>query len=162
MGKQEKTNVMRTLDRLKIPYQEHLYGDTGAVSGVEVAAALGEDPRRVFKTLVTVGKSRNHYVFMIPVAEELDLKKAAAAVGEKALEMLKSKELLPLTGYVHGGCSPIGMKKLFRTVIHETAADYPTVMFSAGRIGCQVECSLEDLRKALPVECADVICAQEA
>ena len=159
MSKQEKTNVMRTLERLKIPYQEHFYGDTGAVSGMEVAAVLGEDPRRTFKTLVTVGKSRNHYVFMIPVAEELDLKKAAAAVGEKALEMLKSKDLLPLTGYVHGGCSPIGMKKQFRTVIHETAADFPTVMFSAGKIGYQVECSLDSLRKAIPVECADVICA---
>ena len=162
MAKQEKTNVMRTLERLKIPYQEHFYGDTGAISGVEVAAALGEDPRRTFKTLVTVGKSRNHYVFMIPVAEELDLKKGAAAVGEKALEMLKSKDLLPLTGYVHGGCSPIGMKKQFRTVIHETAAEFPTVMFSAGKIGYQVECSLDGLRKAIPVECADVICAPEA
>ena len=161
MAKQEKTNVMRTLERLKIPYQEHFYGDTGAISGVEVAAALGEDPRRTFKTLVTVGKSRNHYVFMIPVQEELDLKKAAAAVGEKALEMLKSKDLLPLTGYVHGGCSPIGMKKQFRTVIHETASDFPTVMFSAGKIGYQVECSLENLTRALPVECADVICAPE-
>ncbi len=162
MSKQEKTNVMRTLERLKIPYQEHYYGDTGAVSGVEVAAALGEDPRRTFKTLVTVGKSRTHYVFMIPVQEELDLKKAAAAVGEKALEMLKSKDLLPLTGYVHGGCSPIGMKKQFRTVIHKTALDFPTVMFSAGKIGYQVECSLDGLRKALPVECAEVICAPEA
>ena len=161
MSKQEKTNVMRTLERLKIPYQEHFYGDTGAVSGMEVAAVLGEDPRRTFKTLVTVGKSRNHYVFMIPVAEELDLKKAAAAVGEKALEMLKSKDLLPLTGYVHGGCSPIGMKKQFRTVIHETAAEFPTIMFSAGKIGYQVECSLENLRKAIPVESADVICALE-
>ena len=159
MSKQEKTNVMRTLERLKIPYQEHYYGDTGAISGVEVAAVLGEDPRRTFKTLVTVGKSRTHYVFMIPVQEELDLKKAAAAVGEKALEMLKSKDLLPLTGYVHGGCSPIGMKKQFRTVIHETAADFPTVMFSAGKIGYQVECALDGLRKAIPVECADVICA---
>ncbi len=161
MSKQEKTNVMRTLERLKIPYQEHFYGDTGAISGVEVAAVLGEDPRRTFKTLVTVGKSRNYYVFMIPVAEELDLKKAAAAVGEKALEMLKSKELLPLTGYVHGGCSPIGMKKQFRTVIHETAADFPTIMFSAGKIGYQVECSLEGLRKAVPAELAGVICAPQ-
>jgi Cys-tRNA(Pro)/Cys-tRNA(Cys) deacylase len=95
------------------------------------------------------------------VAEELDLKKAAAAVGEKALEMLKSKELLPLTGYVHGGCSPIGMKKQFRTVIHETAADFPTIMFSAGKIGYQVECSLEGLRKAVPAELAGVICAPQ-
>ena len=157
MAKQEKTNVMRTLERLKIPYQEHFYGDTEAISGVEVAAVLGEDPARTFKTLVTVGKSRNHYVFMVPVAEELDLKKAAAAVGEKAIEMIKSKELLPLTGYIHGGCSPIGMKKQFRTVIHETAPSFDTILFSAGKIGDQVKCSLEGLRKAVPVECADLI-----
>ena len=157
MAKQEKTNVMRTLERLKIPYQEHFYGDTEAISGVEVAAVLGEDPARTFKTLVTMGKSKAHYVFMVPVAEELDLKKAAAAVGEKAIEMIKSKELLPLTGYIHGGCSPIGMKKQFRTVIHETAPSFNTILFSAGRIGYQVECSLEGLRKAVPVECADLI-----
>jgi len=157
MPKQEKTNVMRTLERLKIPYQEHFYGDTEAISGVEVAAALGEDPARTFKTLVTVGKSKTHYVFMVPVAEELDLKKAAAAVGEKAIEMIKSKELLPLTGYIHGGCSPIGMKKQFRTVIHDTAPSFDTILFSAGKIGYQVECALEGLRKAIPVECADLI-----
>lgn len=157
MAKQEKTNVMRTLERLRIPYREHYYGDTDAVSGVDVARVLGEDPARTFKTLVTVAKSKTHYVFMIPVAEELDLKKAAAAVGEKALEMLKSKELLPLTGYVHGGCSPIGMKKQFRTLIHETARDYDTILFSAGKIGFQVECTLEGLQKALPVDCADLI-----
>ena len=156
MGKPEKTNVMRTLERLKIPYQEHYYGDTGAVSGVDVAAVLGEDPARAFKTLVTVARSKTHYVFMIPVAEELDLKKAAAAVGEKALEMLKSKDLLPLTGYVHGGCSPIGMKKTFRTLIHHTAEQFDTILFSAGKIGYQVECSLEGLRRALPVESADL------
>ena len=157
MAKQEKTNVMRTLERLKIPYQEHFYGDTEAISGVEVAAVLGEDPARTFKTLVTMGKSKAHYVFMVPVAEELDLKKAAAAVGEKAIEMIKSKELLPLTGYIHGGCSPIGLKKQFRTVIHETALSFDTILFSAGKIGYQVECSLEGLRKAVPVECADLI-----
>ncbi|MBR5111212.1 MAG: Cys-tRNA(Pro) deacylase [Clostridia bacterium] len=157
MAKMEKTNVMRTLERLKIPYQEHSYGDTGAVSGVDVASALGEDPARVFKTLVTVGKSKAHYVFMIPVAEELNLKKAAAAVGEKSVEMIKSKELLPLTGYIHGGCSPIGMKKQFPTFIHETALNFDTVYFSAGRIGCQVECALEGLQKAVPVAAADLI-----
>ncbi len=156
MAKTEKTNVMRTLERLKIPYREHYYGDTGAVSGVDVAAALGEDPAQTFKTLITVGRSKTHYVFMIPVAQELDLKKAAAAVGEKALEMLKSKELLPLTGYVHGGCSPIGMKKQFRTVIHRTAGEFDTIMFSAGKIGCQVECTLDGLRRAVPVEIADL------
>ena len=157
MAKQEKTNVMRTLERLKIPYTEHFYGDTGAVSGTDVAKALGEDEARVFKTLVTVGKSRNHYVFMIPVAEELDLKKAAAAVGEKAVDMIPSKELLPLTGYIHGGCSPIGMKKPFRTLIHYTAQDHDTIFFSAGRIGCQVECALSGLQKAVPVALADLI-----
>ena len=160
MPKQEKTNVMRTLERLKIPYQEHFYGGTEAISGVEIAAVLGEDPAHTFKTLVTVGKSKTHYVFMVPVAEELDLKKAAAAVEEKAIEMIKSKELLPLTGYIHGGCSPIGMKKQFRTVIHETAVNFDTILFSGGKIGYQVECSLEGLRKAVPVETADVIVKQ--
>ncbi len=158
---EEKTNVQRFLDMKKIEYVYHSYADNPSTNGVEIARILGEDERKVFKTLVTVGKSKEHYVFMIPVAEELDLKKAAAAVGEKALEMLKSKELLPLTGYVHGGCSPIGMKKQFRTVIHETAADFPTIMFSAGKIGYQVECSLEGLRKAVPAELAGVICAPQ-
>ena len=156
MSKPEKTNVMRTLERYKVPYRDHYYGGTEAISGVEVAAVLGEDPRQTFKTLVTVAKSKTHYVFMIPVAEELDLKKAAAAAGEKNLEMLKARELLPLTGYVHGGCSPIGMKKQFRTFIHETAQEFGTILFSAGKIGYQVECSLEGLRKVLPVECADL------
>ena len=157
MAKQEKTNVMRTLERLKIPYQEHFYGDTGAISGVEVAAVLGEDPRRAFKTLVTVGKSRNHYVFMIPVAEELDLKKAAAAVGEKALEMLKSKDLLPLTGYVHGGCSPIGMKKRFPSFIHGSASGLSRIFVSAGRVGCQVELAPEDLIRIAELKPADLV-----
>ena len=113
---EEKTNVMRMLDQKKINYKSHYYGDSGAVSGLEVARVLGEDPSRVFKTLVTEGKSRNYYVFVIPVAEELDLKKSAKAVGEKSVEMVRSKELLPLTGYIHGGCSPIGMKKYFKTL----------------------------------------------
>ena len=112
-AKLEKTNAMRKLDAMKIKYNEHTYTDTDAISGVEVAAVLGQEPDKVFKTLVTQGKSKNYYVFMVPVAEELDLKKAAKAVGEKSVEMVKSKELLPLTGYVHGGCSPIGMKKFF-------------------------------------------------
>ena len=156
MAKQEKTNVMRTLDRLKIPYHDYCYLDSGVISGADVAKVLGQDPKRVFKTLVTVGKSRNPLVFMIPAEEELDLKKAAAAAGEKAVEMLKAKELLPLTGYVHGGCSPIGMKKQFRTFIHRTAADFDTILFSAGRIGYQVELPLADLQKAVPVETADL------
>ena len=155
--KHEKTNAMRALDRIKADYAVHSYGSGEAVSGVEVAQMLGQDVRRVFKTLVTEGKSGAHYVFMVPVAEELDLKKAAASVGEKALSMLKSKELLPLTGYVHGGCSPIGMKKQFPTYIHQTAADYDTIFFSAGRVGAQVELPLSALQQALPVTPADII-----
>ena len=140
-----KTNVMRVLDQKKIAYEHHCYADTGAVSGAEVAQALHQDPNRAFKTLVTTGKSKTNYVFMIPVLEELDLKKAAGAVGEKSIEMLKAKELLPLTGYVHGGCSPIGMKKLFKTTIHTAAEQYDTIMFSAGKIGYQVELAPIDL-----------------
>ena len=143
----EKTNVMRVLDKAKIDYKAYSYLGTGALSGEEVALALGENPEQVFKTLVTVAKSKNHYVFLIPVKEELDLKKAAAAVGEKAVEMIKQKELLPLTGYVHGGCSPIGMKKQFKTVIHSSGQNFSTIIFSAGRVGYQVELSLENLQK---------------
>ena len=152
-----KTNVMRVLDQKKIAYQHHCYADTGAVCGAEVAQALHQDPDRAFKTLVTTGKTKTHYVFMVPVLAELDLKKAAAAVGEKSIEMLKAKELLGLTGYVHGGCSPIGMKKQFKTVIHNTAAAYETIMFSAGKIGYQVELSLADLQKVIPVQESDII-----
>ena len=117
MAKVEKTNVMRILDQKKINYESYEYSDTEAISGVEVAEVLGENPNQVFKTLVTVGATKTNYVFMIPVHKELDLKKAAKAVGEKSIAMIKSKELLPLTGYIHGGCSPIGMKKLFRTIL---------------------------------------------
>lgn len=152
----EKTNVMRLLDAAGIEYKMHCYADTDAVSGIEVAAVLNEDKDRVFKTLVTVGKSGNYFVFMIPVAEELDLKKAANSVGEKNIEMIKSKELLPLTGYIHGGCSPIGMKKQFATVVDETAQLFDTIMFSAGKIGYQVELKTEDLPAAFPFEYHDV------
>ena len=152
----EKTNVMRLLDQKKVGYTPHFYDPGDGISGGEVAVSLGEDPSRVFKTLVTEGKSGKYYVFMIPVLEELDLKKAAKAVKEKAISMLKSKELLPLTGYIHGGCSPIGMKKLFPTVIHQTAAGFPTIFFSGGKIGCQVELSLEDLCRVIPVSEADL------
>ncbi len=152
-----KTNAMRILDKLKIDYKSHSYADTDAISGVEVAAVLGQDPRHVFKTLVTVGKSKKHYVFVIPVAEELDLKKAAASVDEKAVEMVKSKELFALTGYVHGGCSPIGMKKFFTTRLHQTASDYPTIVFSAGKIGYQLELSPAALGQAIKFDTADLI-----
>ena len=152
-----KTNVMRILERQKIAYNHYCYEGTGAVSGIEVAAALGDDADRVFKTLVTVSKSRRYYVFMIPVAAELNLKKAAAAVGEKDVEMLKQKDLLPLTGYVHGGCSPIGMKKQFPTVIHSSAENYATIIYSAGKVGYQVETSLAGLRKIIGCVTADII-----
>ncbi len=152
----EKTNVMRVLAQKKIPYKEYYYGDTGAISGVDVADALGEDPERAFKTLVTVGKTKQNYVFMIPVAEELDLKKGAKAVGEKNIDMIPQKELLPLTGYVHGGCSPIGMKKQFRTVIDASAERFESIMFSGGKIGYQVEVSLKDLSKVIRYTFCDV------
>ena len=152
-----KTNVMRILERQKIAYNHYCYEGTGAVSGIEVAAALGEDADRVFKTLVTVSKSRRYYVFMIPVAAELNLKRAAAAVGEKDVEMLKQKDLLPLTGYVHGGCSPIGMKKQFPTVVHSSAENYATIIYSAGKVGYQVETSLAGLRKVIGCVTADII-----
>ena len=149
----DKTNVMRSLDQKKIKYKVHEYKESGAVSGVEVAAALGQDPKRAFKTLVTIGKSGNHYVFMVPVAEELDLKKAAKCVGEKNIEMIKSKELLPLTGYIHGGCSPVGMKKFFRTVIDKSVLDIEdTIFFSAGKIGFQIETDYSELKKVIKIE----------
>lgn len=157
MADKSKTNAMRKLDSMKIKYKEHYYTDTDAISGVEVAEVLGEDPAKVFKTLVTTGKSGTHYVFMVPVAEELDLKKAAAAAGEKNIEMLKAKELLPLTGYIHGGCSPIGMKKVFRTFIHSTADNLETIFCSGGKIGFQIELAPADLGKVIRIESADII-----
>lgn len=153
---EDKTNVMRILDQKKIEYKEYTYLNTGAIGGQEVAEALGEDANRVFKTLVTVGKTGNHYVFLVPVNKELNLKKAAKAVGEKKIEMIKSKELLPLTGYIHGGCSPIGMKKFFKTTIHSTAENYDTIMFSAGKIGHQVETSLNSLKKVIRFDLEDI------
>ena len=157
MKKNEKTNVMRLLEQKKVPYESYTYADTEAISGVEVATVLNQDPNQVFKTLVTVGASKAYYVFMIPVHQELDLKKAAKAVGEKSIAMIKSKELLPLTGYIHGGCSPIGMKKQFVTTIQETASDFETIIFSAGKIGYQVEVSLDNLKKMIRYELKDVV-----
>ena len=149
MKKQEKTNVMRILDQKKINYNSYDYRGTNAVSGMEVATSLNEDPNKVFKTLVTVAKSKINYVFVVPVNKELDLKKAAKSVGEKSVEMIKSKELLPLTGYIHGGCSPIGMKKQFKTVIDKSATNFETFIFSGGKIGYQVEVTLDDLKKVI-------------
>ena len=154
--KTEKTNVMRLLDAAKIEYTMHCYADTDAVSGVDVAKVLNQDPDHVFKTLVTVGRSKSNYVFVIPVKEELNLKKAASASGEKNIEMIKSRELLPLTGYIHGGCSPIGMKKELPTFIDETAQLFDTIMFSAGKIGYQVEVGVQDLDKIMHFTYADL------
>lgn len=156
MKKQEKTNVMRILDQKKVDYKQYCYADTDAISGVEVAEAMGQNPEQVFKTLVTIGHSKKNYVFVIPVQKELNLKKAAKAVGEKSIEMIKSKELLPLTGYIHGGCSPIGMKKFFTTTIDVAATEQETIIFSAGKIGYQVEVTLENLKKVIRFQLYDL------
>lgn len=153
---EEKTNVMRILDKLKVNYSSHNYLNSGAISGIDVANALGEDPNMVFKTLVTIGKSNNYYVFLVPVNKELDLKKAALSVGEKKIEMVKSKELLSLTGYVHGGCSPIGMKKQFKTTIDISANKFNKIFFSAGKIGYQIELSLIELKKVIDFDLSDI------
>lgn len=152
----EKTNVMRLLEQKKIPFRSYTYESEQAITGLEVAERLAQNPEQVFKTLVTTGKSGTHYVFVIPVGAGLDLRKAAKAVGEKSLEMLKQKDLLPLTGYVHGGCSPIGMKKAFRTVIDASVQQFESLIFSGGRIGLQVELSLPDLARVVRFETADV------
>ena len=156
-NKEEKTNVMRTLDQKKIPYTAFSYDPNGPIDGVSVAAETGLDAASVFKTLVTKGASGAYYVFDIPVAENLDLKKAAKAVGEKYIAMLPQKELLPLTGYIHGGCSPVGMKKQFPTVFHETANELALVAVSAGKIGHQVQVKPDDLLKLLRAKTADVV-----
>ena len=152
----EKTNVMRILDSQKIDYKSHNYADTDAVSGIDVANALGQNPDKVFKTLVTQGVSKKYYVFLVPVSKGLDLKKAAKSVNEKSLEMIKLKDLLPLTGYVHGGCSPIGMKKFFQTVIDKSAEGLEHIIFSGGKIGYQVELTLPELKKVIQFSLAEI------
>ena len=152
----DKTNAIRILDKKKIEYTLHDYTDTDAISGTEIATVLNEDPKKVFKTLVTVGKSGEHYVFMVPVEKELDLKKGSKVAGEKSIAMIKSKELLPLTGYIHGGCSPIGMKKVFKTFIDSTGLNFEKIYFSAGKIGLQIETTLENLQKIIPVLPAEI------
>lgn len=152
----EKTNVMRIFDQNKISYKSYCYVDSGVVSGIEVASVLEQNPDQVFKTLVTVGSSKNNYVFLVPVNKELNLKKAAKAANEKSIEMLKSKDLLPLTGYIHGGCSPIGMKKQFKTIIDQSAEGFATIIFSGGKIGYQVETSLDELKRVLRFELSDI------
>ena len=157
MAKQDKTNVMRLLEQKKIPYKMHDYTVSGAIAGEDVARVLGENPDEVFKTLVTVGKSNQNYVFLVPVNKELNLKKAASAVGEKSIEMIKSKDLLGLTGYIHGGCSPIGMKKLFPTVVHNSAENMENILFSGGKIGMQVEIKTGDFKKIINIKFADIV-----
>ena len=154
----EKTNVMRILEQHGISYTPHSYPHgKEAVDGVQVAQMLGQNPEYVYKTLVARGKSGGFFVFDIPVAEELDLKKAAKAVGEKAVELIPVKDLLPLTGYVRGGCSPIGMKKQFPTVFHEIAEILPTIIVSAGKIGLQIECDPDELIALVGASTADLI-----
>lgn len=153
-----KTNAIRILEQKKAVFQLHTYEPEGSLSGAEVAAILGQAPVKVFKTLVTMGKSGTNYVFIIPVTEELDLKKAAEAAGEKNIAMLKSKDLLGLTGYIHGGCSPVGMKKLFATFIDRSAETCPTIIVSGGKIGVHIEISLAELSKAIPFQIKEIIC----
>ena len=157
-AKVNKTNALRILDAAKVKYELMSLNlpEPVAVNARQVAEILGRHAEVVFKTLVTIGKSREHYVFVVPGAAELDLRKAAKAVGEKSIELIHAKELLPLTGYVHGGCSPVGMKKFFKTVIDNSAANYETIIVSAGRIGLHIEISLEELRKVIDFSLADI------
>jgi Cys-tRNA(Pro)/Cys-tRNA(Cys) deacylase len=157
MKKEEKTNVCRVLDSKKITYNLHTYEADPTLTCEQIAGILGEPTDKVFKTLVTEGKTGQHYVFVVPVKEELDLKKAAKASGEKSISMIKQKELLPLTGYVHGGCSPIGMKKPFPTFIHETAAGLEKIFVSAGKVGYQIEVAPNDLFSVVGCKTADII-----
>ena len=154
--KEEKSNVMRVLVQKGVAYTPHTYPTDGSIDGASVAAYLGPDPEHVFKTLVARGASGGYYVFDIPVEDTLDLKKAAKAVGEKSIAMIHQKELLPLTGYIHGGCSPVGMKKQFPTVFHETAEILDTICVSAGKIGYQVEVNPADLIALVGAKTADL------
>ena len=158
MGKEAKTNAMRILERAKVPYTAHEYAheEGVAVDGVTVAASMGEDPACVYKTLVTQGSSKNYFVFVIPVAAELDLKAAARSVGEKSVAMIHVADINKVTGYVRGGCSPVGMKKQFPTVFHETVELFDTICVSAGKIGAQVEVAPADLIALLGAQTADV------
>ncbi|MCQ2085801.1 MAG: Cys-tRNA(Pro) deacylase [archaeon] len=153
----DKTNPMRILDRAKVPYVVHDYTESGKIAAMDVAMEMGEDPEEVFKTLVTQGKSEKYYVFVLPATKELDLKKAAACVGEKSVVMIPSKDLQPTTGYVHGGCSPLGMRKQLRTVIHESAKDCKRFYVSGGKIGIQIEMDFNDLKKVLDFRLADIV-----
>lgn len=156
-GNPNKTNAMRILDREGVSYQVHYYGDTGAISGLDVANILRQDPGRVYKTLVTQGKGGDYYVFLVPSNDEMDMRKAAKAVGEKSVEMIPVKDLLPLTGYIHGGCSPLGMKKKFTTVIDSSVAKWECILFSGGKIGYQVEVHLKDIERIIKCQYAKIV-----
>lgn len=157
MKKEAKTNAMRILDRNKISYKEHLYESDGFADGVTIANKLNQPTECVFKTLVAVGKSRNYYVFVVPVAEELNLKAAAAAVGEKSVEMIHVKDINSVTGYIRGGCSPIGMKKQFKTVINDSAQNFDNIIFSGGRRGAQIEMNPNELADLIGADFAHII-----
>ena len=157
MAKEVKTNAMRILEQKGISYKEHILDLKEAVDGVTCANMLGVNLDSTFKTLVTIGKSKNYYVFVIPVAETLSLKKAAASVGEKNVEMIPMKDLLKVAGYVHGGCSPIGMKKVFTTVIDETAVLFDNIIFSGGKIGYFIEVNPMEIDKVIPVNFVDIV-----
>lgn len=157
MKKKDKTNVMRLLDQAGISYTSHFCEEAEGLSGDEIARVMGQNPDQAFKTLVTVcAKTKEYFVFVVPVNKELNLKKAANSVGAKSIEMIKSKELLPLTGYIHGGCSPIGMKKFFTTTFHVTAQEFDTIFFSGGKVGCQVQLALKDVDKIIKYQLADI------
>lgn len=156
MAKDNKTNAMRMLEKLNIPFTPHTYECENFVDGVQIAELLGEDCAATFKTLVTVGKSGKYYVFCLPVDREMDLKKCARAVAEKALTPVHVKDILAVTGYIRGGCSPIGMKKPYRTVIHESARSLERMIVSGGRLGLQLELTPDDLAKACSGEFADI------
>lgn len=157
MKKEAKTNAMRILDRNKISYKEHLYESDGFADGVTIANKLNQPTERVFKTLVAVGKSRNYYVFVVPVAEEINLKAAEAAVGEKSVEMIHVKDINSVTGYIRGGCSPIGMKKQFKTVINDSAQNFDNIIFSGGRRGAQIEMNSNELADLIGADFAHII-----
>ncbi len=156
MAHETKTNVMRILDTRRVAYRHYSYSASAGTDGYAIAVTLGQNPNMVFKTLVTIARPGKYYVFLVPVCQNLDLKRAAASVGEKSLNMLPQRELLPLTGYVHGGCCPIGMKKQFVTVIDASAENFPTIIFSAGHVGDQVEMSVPDLARIVPLRMADI------
>ena len=155
-NKEMKTNAMRMLERAKVPYEHIQYECEEFIDALHISDMLGQDYNTVFKTLVTVGKSGEHYVFCIPIHKELDLKKAAKEVGEKSVSMIAVKDLLPLTGYIRGGCTPIGMKKQFATVIHSSAKELPQMILSGGRIGSQLKLCPTDLAKAIPCSFAPI------